>query len=115
MSYQVDSACYSTALEAAQVAASKVVGGVVENAGVAYFVDASSVASTSITYSLSPLGGGSPVVMVSPYSAQPCNLLQFEDGLQIGWMVGAAWIGAFAILFISRSLRGETVGTYGNS
>jgi len=115
MSYQVDAACYASALEAAQVSASKSVGSVVQHGSVSYIVDASSVSGSSITYSLYPIGGGASLVTVSPYTAQPCNMLQLSDGLEIGWMVGAAWIAAFAVLFITRALRGETVGNYGNS
>ncbi|GAA6121512.1 hypothetical protein [Acidovorax sp. FG27] len=104
MAYQVDSACYSTAQQAAQASASQHVGAVVSHSGSAYIVDVSAVADTSITYRLQPVSGGTPLQMVSGYTAQPCNLLQVSDGLSMGWMVAGAWFGAYALIFIARSL-----------
>jgi hypothetical protein len=115
MNYQVGSVCYDTAVQAAQASASKEIGAVVSHGGSAFVVNAATVEATGITYSFVPVSGGAPVTIVAPYSAQPCNMLTYQDGLHIGWMVAAAWLSAYAVLFIARSLRGETGGDYGNT
>ncbi|WP_114969945.1 hypothetical protein [Rhodoferax ferrireducens] len=113
--FQVGAACYQTATEAAHASASDQIGAVVQHGASAYIVNVASVADDSITYSLLPVGGGAAIVTVTPYSAQPCGLLTVQDGLSMGWMVGAAWVGAYALLFVTRALRGDTGGDYGNA
>lgn len=113
MAFQVGSACYGTALEAAQVAASSQIGSLV--GGAPYSVSVSSVTADAITFVLSPIGGGAAITHVAPFAAQPCNMLQLADGVQMGWLVAGAWIGAFALLFIAKALRGETGNDYGNT
>lgn len=115
MAFQVDSACYESALMAAQSAASKVIGSVVSNGGVSYSVDVVAVSETSISYQFSPVAGGTAFVSVSPFTAQPCNLLTGADGGSLGWMVAAVWIGVYGLLFLTRALRGESEGSYGNT
>lgn len=115
MAYQVGSACYSTATQAAQVSASSQVGAVVSHGGTAYVIDLAGAGETSITYRLQPLAGGAPIQTTVGYTAQPCGLLQVEDGLAMGWMIGGAWIGAYALMFLARALRGETGDSYGNA
>lgn len=97
------------------MAASSQVGALVNHSGVLYSVNVSSATENSITYTLSPAFGGRAVIHRAPFTAQPCNMLQLSDGLQIGWMVAAAWIAAYATLFIAKALRGETGNEYGNS
>lgn len=115
MSFQVGSACYDTALQAAQAEASSQVGAVVEHGSAAYVVDVSGVSGTSITYSLYPVAGGVAVTSAVPYSAQPCNLLTGSDGLAMSWAVVGVWIAVYAVMFIARALRGDTGGDYGNA
>lgn len=106
MTYQVDQTCYATEVDAAHAAAAKSIGAVVQHAGAAYVVDVSAVAGTSITYQLHPVGGGGAITVQAPFSPQPCALLGWEDGLQLGWGVAAAWLGAFAVMFVTKGLRG---------
>jgi TRAP-type C4-dicarboxylate transport system permease large subunit len=115
MTYQVGSACYPTATAAAQVSASAEIGKLVPNGSITYVVDATSADENSITYILAPVGGGTAITVVAPYTAQPCNMLELTDGLEMGWAIGAAWLGAFALLFLTRAMRGETGGDYGNT
>lgn len=105
--YQVGSACYDTLLQAAQAQASTVVGSVVAHGSAAYVVGVSAVSDASITYSLTPFGGGAQLVLEVPNQAQPCGMLMGADGLQIGWMVAAAWIAAYAISFLKRAIPSE--------
>lgn len=113
MAYQVGSACYDTAVMAAQAQASASVGSIVGASP--QTVSVSSVAADSITYVLTPVGGGTPITHIAPFTPQPCNMLQAADGLAIGWMVAGAWIGAYCLLFLARALRGETGESYGNA
>lgn len=115
MGFQIGTACYSTQVQAAQAAASEQVGAIVGHAGAAYTVSASAVDATAITYVLTPVGGGTPITQVAPYTAQPCNLLEGSDGIALGWMVAACWIGVFCVMFLTRALRGETGASYGNA
>lgn len=115
MGFQIGSACYPTAVQAAQAAASSSVGSIISHGTTAYVVDVSSTSDTSITYSFTPLDGGAALVLVTPFTAQPCSLLQLDDGLSIGWMVAGAWLGTYCLLFLARALRGETESNYGNT
>ncbi len=115
MSYQVDSACYSTAIAAAQVSAAKSQGSIVQAGGESYMVSVSAVTSSSITYAFTPVASGSAFTVATAYSAQPCNMLGASDGMAMAWAIAAAWIGVYSIMFIARALRGETGGDYGNA
>lgn len=98
------------------MSASGQVGAVVQHGGVAYVVDAFSVAGTSLTYSLTPVGGGSALSVTSSYTAQPCNLMNHVDALQIGWMIAAAWVGVYGLCYLARVVRdGWGGGDYGNT
>ena len=103
MSYQVGSTCYASASAALSAAASSQVGGVVVHGGVGYVVGVDAVASDSITYRLSPLSGGQAVQSVVTLTPQPCGLLQWQDGLTLGWSVAAAWIVTAAVMHLRRA------------
>lgn len=105
MSYQVGSACYSTPAVAAAASSSVVLGSVVQHGGAAFVVDVSSVTASSITYSFTPVAGGAAVVVVSPYTAQPCGLLDASDAIELGWGVAAIWLGVYGVMFLGRSIR----------
>ncbi|MNY54262.1 hypothetical protein D3C86_1901120 [compost metagenome] len=102
-------------MQAGQAQASSFVGGVGYFSGAAHSVSVSSVDEASITYVFTPVGGGTAITHVAPFTPQPCNMLQLEDGLSIGWMVAGAWIGAYCLLFLRRALSGETGSDYGNT
>lgn len=106
MAFQVGSACYGAANEAAQASASAQVGAIVQHGGTAYVIDATAVAAESITYALYPVGGGTAISVTSAYTAQPCNLLEFSDGLQLGWLVGGVWLGVFCVLMLRKAIEG---------
>lgn len=115
MSYQVGSACYQTQADAAAAAASAQIGSFVQHAAAAYVVDATASDAISITYSLQPVDGGTPLTIASPYTAQECRLLTADDGLVLGWLIAGIWLAAYGLLFLTRGLRGETGDNYGNA
>lgn len=115
MAFQVGAACYPTEVAAAEAAASSQVGSIVNHSAAAYVVGVSNVTATAITYQFEPVGGGSPIALVSPFQPQPCNLLTLEDGLLMGWLMVGVWVGVYAVMHIARVLRGETGDSYGNA
>lgn len=115
MAYQVGSACYPTSVAAAQVSASSQIGSVVAHGTTSYVINATAADATSITYVLSPVGGGASITVVAPYDAQPCSLMDYQDALSMAWLVVGAWAAAYALLFITRAFRGETGSDYGNA
>jgi len=104
VSFQVGQACYPTEASAASASASQAVGSIVSRGGDSYSVSVPSVSGTSITYTLTPLGGGSSITTVAPYTPQPCQMLSLGDGLQLGWMIAAAWLGASVHIKPVRSI-----------
>lgn len=106
MGYQVGDACYPTATDAARAAASREVGTLVPHGSTSYVINASSADDTSITYVLTPVGGGTAITVTAPYTAQQCGLLEFGDGLEMGWLIVAAWVGVYGIKALAIALNG---------
>lgn len=102
-SYQVGDTCYSTALAAVQALASAEVGGITVIGSKAYVVDATNISGTSITYSFLEVGGTGTMTKVATVTPQPCGLLDWQDGLTLGWAVAAAWIATAVVLHIRKA------------
>lgn len=105
MGYQVGGNCYGEASAAAAAAASSQVGTVVAAGSALYVVDVSGVSGTSITYEFTPVVSGSSLTITAPFSAQPCGLLEWSDGLTLGWGVAAVWLAAFAVLQLRKAAQ----------
>ncbi|MGA0610856.1 hypothetical protein [Caldimonas sp. KR1-144] len=111
--FQVGAACYESASAAAAAQASTQGGSIVIHGGAAFVVSVDSVADDSITYALNPVAGGAATVLVAPFTPQPCGLLTYADGLDLGWKVAAVWVGVWAIrFFLTRQFEG---GLHGNA
>lgn len=115
--FQHGSACYSTAQQANEAQASAVIGSIVQIGSVPYAVNVSGVTDSSIAYVMENLTGPGTYAKTVQVVPQPCNLLQAEDAVTLGWGVAAAWIGAFCIVFIARIFRDgvNTQNDYGNT
>lgn len=100
MGFQVGASCYGDALSAVQAVASSEVGRVVPAGSAVYVVDVLGVTEASITYELSPITGGTALTMTAPISVQPCGLLDWSDGLFLGWAVAGVWLATFAVLHL---------------
>jgi hypothetical protein len=107
MPFQVGPTCYPSEASAATAQASAMGGAVVQHGSAAYVVEVGAVTATSITYVFNPVGGGAALTLATPYNAQACQMLDWSDGLELGWAVAAVWIATTALLFIARALRGE--------
>jgi len=103
VSYQVGSTCYGNAVDALSAVASSQVGGVVVHGGAAFVVGVDAVASSSITYRLTPIAGGQAIQSIVQLQPQPCGLLQWQDGLTLGWLVAGAWIATAAVMHLRRA------------
>lgn len=103
MGYQVGATCYGSADDALSAAASSQVGGVVVHGGAAYVVGVDAVASTSVTYRLAPVAGGQVIQSTVQLAPQPCGLLEWQDGLSLGWGVAAAWILTAAVMHLRKA------------
>ena len=104
MAYQFGSACYDTAAQAVQAMAAAHVP--VTESDMAITV--ASVTDSAITFLYTPVGSGVPPFTVSQAVALlPCNLLTQADALNVGWMIGGAWLSVYAVTFLIRLLRGE--------
>ncbi|MBN9626046.1 MAG: hypothetical protein ABS39_08135 [Acidovorax sp. SCN 65-28] len=112
--YQVGAACYSTPTAALQAIASGQTGAIVQHGGAGYIATATGT-DTGIVYTFHPLAGGAPISQSVAFAPEPCGLLTAADGLQMGWLIVAAWVAAFSVMFIARTLRGETTSNYGNT
>ena len=103
MAFQVGTTCYGSAEHALSATASSQVGGVVVHAGAAYVVDVAGITAASITYRLNPVAGGSPIQSIVQVTPQPCGLLEWQDGLSLGWGVATAWIITAAVMHLRRA------------
>lgn len=103
MAYQVGTTCYGNAAQALSAAASAQVGGVVVHGGAAYVVGVNAVASSSITYSFTPIAGGNAFNSVVYMTPQPCGLMDWQDGLALGWGIATAWILTAAVLHLRKA------------
>lgn len=105
MSYQVGTVCYSTSQQALQAIASANVGSFVVNNGTAFTVDVVSVSNSGIFYKLRSVATGEIVKLDQSFSPQPCGLLDWQDGLLLGWLIAAAWISTAAVMHIRKAIH----------
>jgi hypothetical protein len=105
MSYQVGTACFETLGAAATQVAAQALGQVVPAGSLVYVIDAEASALGSVTYTLRDAAGvAAPVVYVASPTYPECALLTGADAAEIGWMVVAAWVCAWAVLMIRKGL-----------
>jgi hypothetical protein len=102
MGWQVDGACYATQLQAVQAAVSGEVGKVVTIGTVSYVVDVTATTSTSATYVYRRVSGTPDITKVTTITAQPCGLLEWQDGLVLAWAVVGIWLAAYGLRYLGR-------------
>jgi hypothetical protein len=100
---QVAGTCYGSDSAAVAAIASGEVGKVVSAGSVVYVVDAAPGAGNSITYTLKPVGGGTPLVTTASVEIPPCMLLDWSDGLALGWAVAGVWISVALVLHLREA------------
>lgn len=117
MSFQSGPGCFPTALAANQYAAAQEVGSIKQIGTAQYVVDSSSVTASSITYVFRNVSNNATVTATEQVTPLPCQALTYEDAASLAWPIAAAWLGVYALTFISRYLTRETHETdnYGNA
>ncbi len=103
MSFQVGASCYGSETAALSAIAAGESGKVVPAGSVVYVVDAVPLGSSSITYTLTPIDGSPAVSHVQAVTLSECGLLDWEDGLALGWGVAGAWLLTFAVLIMRKA------------
>lgn len=100
---QVAGTCYSSESAAVAAIASGEVGKVVSAGSIVYVVDAVPGSGKSITYTLKPIGGGTPLVTTASVEIPPCMLLDWSDGMALGWAVAGVWIVVAVVLHLREA------------
>jgi hypothetical protein len=100
---QVGATCYGSLPAALEAIASGEVGKVVPAGSVVYVVDAAPSGASSIAYTLTPVGGGTAITATVPVVVPDCSLLDWSDGLVVGWGIAGVWLLAFAILQLRKA------------
>lgn len=115
--FQAGAACYSSPASALSALASSQVGAVIVEGGTARVVGVQSVTDTAITYTLTPLAGGAPLVSTVQLQPQPCGLLTASDALSMAWAIVAVWLVAWGLSVLARYIwrESETSSDYGNT
>lgn len=96
-SWQFQGSCYPTPLAANQAAASASSG--VASGGVV--VSATSVTDSTITYDVVDLTSGVTTQRVVSVTPQPCNLLGYDDAVQLGWLFIAMFVSVYAVRYLA--------------
>lgn len=105
MAYQVGPFCYGSAAAANTAAASSMVGSIVHQGGSAFVVAVDSVTDSTVTYRFDPVAGGSSFTLAAPASPLACGLLDWQDGLTLGWSIAAVWIATAAVMFLRKGVH----------
>lgn len=101
---QVSGVCYSSKDAALTALASANIGQVVTLGTSSYVVDAAPVlGASSITYTLTPIASGVPIVKVVPVTVPDCQMLDWGDGLLLGWAVAGCWFLVAAVMHMREA------------
>jgi hypothetical protein len=112
---QVGDTCYPSELAANNAIASSQIGRIVQVGTASYVVDSTSQTATQITYQLRHVASTAVINKTSVVTPVACQALTAGDALEMSWLIVAAWVGVFALMFITRALRGSPESTYGTS
>jgi hypothetical protein len=105
MGVQFRGGCYADAEAAAAAMSASELGAVYSAGGSLWAVSASSATASSVTLELTDVLGTAVVTrtLVPPF--QPCSLLDWEDGLDLGWGVVGIWVVVAGVLFMALGTR----------
>jgi hypothetical protein len=115
MPFEQNGQCFATALEAANHAATGHLNDFVAIGSSTYSVNVTGVTATQINYQLRALNSTAVINSVSPYTARPCGLYNWQDGVTLGWGVGLVFLAVFGLMFLTRGLRHPESSSYGNA
>jgi hypothetical protein len=112
---QVGDTCYPSELAANQAIASGQIGNIVAVGNNSYVVDSSTQDANSITYVLQRVNSTAVITKTATITPVPCQALTAEDAGSMAWMVVAAWIGVYGIMFLTRPFRDSKGDSYGSA
>lgn len=105
MPYQTDNSCVETAFEAVQYFAAKQEGSIVQIGTSQYVVSAINTSDTTVTYKFTDVGSTASITKTISVNSLPCTKLTVADGIQLSWLVVAAWVSSYAIKLIAKSVQ----------
>lgn len=100
---QVGGTCYADDASALQAVAALQTGTIADLGGAAYVVDSVPVVG-GVAVTLSPIGGGASITSTHAVTLQPCVLLDWSDGLELGWAIGAVWVLTAAVMSLRKAV-----------
>lgn len=103
--FQVGATCYDTAAAANAASGSAQSGSVVLIGGQPHVLAFASSTDTTISYDYAPVSGGAVVSQTLVSNPPVCGLLTAADALEVGWMIGGAWVAVYAVTFLIGVLR----------
>lgn len=104
MAFQVGSACYETALQAAQAYAATIEPVIAHP----WLIRVQHVTEAAVTYEYRNVVDGAIYLNAHAIHLSPCNLLTAADAVNVGWLIGGVWLSISVVAFLIRYLRGET-------
>ena len=108
--FQYGATCYPSASTVNQLTGAAQAGSVVLIGGQPHVLAISGFTDTSITYSYSPVSGGAVVSQTVANIPPPCALLTAADAVEVGTMIGVAWVAVYAIKFLANYFQSEIDG-----
>lgn len=103
--FQVGVSCYPDAISAVRAMAAQEVGSIRQIGSDQYVVDSTAQTATSITYVFRNVASTAVVTSVETVVPLPCGLLDWQDGLVLGWAIAAAWIATAVVLHIRKAVH----------
>lgn len=106
-SFQVDQHCYSSALAAARAYASGLrLEPMPTEMGL--YLGVPTVQGTAdaptVGYQFTHAQNGEPgPLMLVPFDPQPCGLIDWQDALQVSWLVAGVWLAVYAIKQLAKA------------
>jgi hypothetical protein len=108
MAVQFGGQCFADVAGAAAALAAAEVGAIYSAGSRVWLVTAAAPGATSGSVDLEltdTVSADPPVTFTSSPAFQPCALLDWDDGLAVGWGIAAIWIIVAAIASVSKARK----------
>ena len=103
--FQVGAVCYTDSLAAVRAMAAQEVGSIRQIGTQQYVVDSTNQTATSITYRFRDVMSATVITSTETVNPQPCGLLDWQDGLALGWAVAAVWLTTAFVLYLRKAVH----------
>jgi hypothetical protein len=103
---QYGQGCYVDAPSAAAAMAAAEVGAVYNAGARVWTVTAATPAASAVTVELTDLASSdAPIARTVTPAFAPCSMLDWDDGLLLGWGLAGVWLLAASVLFVLQGRR----------